>query len=97
LERLRSLELERHRSRLSTLTAEQRQAVEELTGGLMSKILHHPIQALKRSVRYPEGPDRARFFREVFGIDDKPEEAGEGSREEAVGEKRGEDDSSDPT
>jgi glutamyl-tRNA reductase len=96
-ERLRSLEFERHRARLSTLTAEQRQAVEELTGGLMSKLLHQPIQALKRSVRYPEGPDRARFFREVFGIDDKPEETGEGSREEAVGEKRGEDDSSDPT
>ena len=94
LERLRSSEFERHRARLSTLTEEQRRAVEELTGGLMSKILHHPIQALKRTVQVPEGPDRARFFREVFGLDEKAEEPEAESREKPAG-KRGEDDSSD--
>jgi len=73
LEGLRAVELERHRTRLATLTAEQRQAVEELTGGLLSKFLHHPIQALKRSVRHPEGADRALFFREVFGLDETQE------------------------
>jgi hypothetical protein len=63
----------------------------------MSKILHHPIQALKGTVRHPEGPDRARFFREVFGIDEKPGEAGEGHGDEATAGKRDEDDPSDPT
>jgi glutamyl-tRNA reductase len=70
LEQIRSLELERHRSRLASLTEEQRRAVEELTGGLLSKILHHPIQALKRTVRHPDGPDRALFFKEVFGLEE---------------------------
>ena len=93
-ERLRALEFERHRARLSTLTAEQRQAVEDLTGGLMSKILHHPIQALKRTVQLPEGRDRPRFFREVFGLDEAPDEPREKSREEPAAGNRGEDDSS---
>jgi glutamyl-tRNA reductase len=94
LEHLSALEFERHRTRLSTLTVEQRRAVEELTGGLMSKILHHPIQALKRAAQLPDGSDRARFFREVFGLDEKPEDSREESREELLPVKRGEDDSS---
>jgi glutamyl-tRNA reductase len=94
LESLRALEFERHRTRLSTLTAEQRRAVEEMTGGLMSKILHHPIQALKRAAQLPEGPDRARFFREVFGLDEAPEEPPEDPGAEPARRKRGEDDSS---
>jgi glutamyl-tRNA reductase len=96
LEHLRASEFERHRARLSTLTEEQRQAVEVLTGGLISKILHHPIQALKRTVQLPEGPDRARFFREVFGLDETTQEPSEASREPPASGKRGEDDSSDP-
>jgi glutamyl-tRNA reductase len=82
LEGWRDQELERHRSRLATLSAEQRQAVEELTGGLLSKFLHHPIQALKRSARLPEGVERARFFREVFGLEEGSEAPRTAAQEE---------------
>jgi glutamyl-tRNA reductase len=69
LENLRRAELERYRSRLASLTPEQRQAVEEMTGTLLKKILHHPIRALKGAVRSGDAAKRVDFFREVFGID----------------------------
>jgi glutamyl-tRNA reductase len=68
LDDLRNTEMDRFRSKLAGLTLEQRQAVEEMTGSLMNKILHHPIRALKESARTHAGPDRVLFFREVFGI-----------------------------
>ena len=94
-EKIRSAELERHRARLASLTDEQRKAVEELTGGLLSKILHHPIRALKRSVQHPEGPDRAQFFREVFGLDERPDQENRERDEESPGGKAGEDEPTD--
>jgi glutamyl-tRNA reductase len=72
MDSLRSGEMERFRSRLSGLTPEQQRAVEELTGSLLNKILHHPIRALKNSVHHKDSLDRVHFFREIFGIDDSP-------------------------
>jgi len=95
LDDLRAGEMERFRSRLSGLTPEQQKAVEEMTGSLLNKILHHPIRALKGSVHHRDGTDRVRFFREVFGIRE-PHDEGEG--EEKTGEgaaRRGEDDDPD--
>ncbi len=68
LDSLRAGEMERFRSRLSGLTPEQQRAVEEMTGSLLNKILHHPIRALKGSVHHQNAPDRVHFFREIFGI-----------------------------
>jgi len=68
LERLKSAELGRYRSRLAGLSDEQRRAVDELTDGLLNKILHHPIQALKGTAHRADGPERAQFFQEVFGL-----------------------------
>jgi len=72
LDTIRAGEMERFRSRLSGLTDEQQRAVEEMTGSLLNKILHHPIRALKESVHHKDGTDRVRFFREVFGIHEPP-------------------------
>ena len=42
--------------------------MDELTDGLLNKILHHPIQALKGTAHRADGPERAQFFQEVFGL-----------------------------
>ena len=68
LERLKSAELGRYRSRLAGLSDEQWRAVDELTDGLLNKILHHPIQALKGTAHRADGAERAQFFQEVFGL-----------------------------
>jgi glutamyl-tRNA reductase len=50
-EELRQAELRRIHARLGTLTAEQLEAVEALTRGLVNKFLHPPMQALKQAAR----------------------------------------------
>jgi glutamyl-tRNA reductase len=72
LDGLRARELERYGSRLAELSPEQWRAVEEMTGSLLNKILHHPIRALKDAVKRADGPDRVTFFREIFGISEDP-------------------------
>ncbi len=50
-EELRQGELRRMQARLGTMTAEQLEAVEALTRGLVNKFLHPPMQALKQAAR----------------------------------------------
>jgi glutamyl-tRNA reductase len=50
-EETRQAELKRLQSRLEGLTPEQQAAVEALTRGLMNKLLHPPMQALKQAAR----------------------------------------------
>jgi glutamyl-tRNA reductase len=97
LDNLRSDEMERFRSRLSSLTPEQQRTVEELTGSLLNKILHHPIRALKGSVHHQNGSDRVRFFQEVFGIVEPPAEAVEPAEGGPTQSEREEHDDSEPT
>jgi glutamyl-tRNA reductase len=47
MEELRQAELERMQGKLHSLSAEQRNAVEALTRGLINKVLHQPLQAMK--------------------------------------------------
>jgi glutamyl-tRNA reductase len=51
MEDLRRAELERMQSKLQSLSAEQRSAVEALTRGLINKVLHQPLQAMKAAAR----------------------------------------------
>jgi glutamyl-tRNA reductase len=51
MEELRQGELERMQGKLQTLSAEQRMAVEALTRGLINKVLHQPLQAMKAAAR----------------------------------------------
>ncbi len=62
-------ELERFRGRLGALTPEQEAALEEFRASLLNKILHHPIQALKRDAQRPEPRTLASLLRELFGLD----------------------------
>jgi glutamyl-tRNA reductase len=50
-EEIRQAELRRVQARLGTLSAEQAAAVEALTRGLVNKLLHPPMQALKQAAR----------------------------------------------
>ncbi len=50
-EEMRQAEIDRHNARLSGLSAEQREAVDALTRGLVNKFLHPPMQALKQAAR----------------------------------------------
>jgi glutamyl-tRNA reductase len=50
-EEIRQAELRRVQARLGTLSAEQVAAVEALTHGLVNKLLHPPMQALKQAAR----------------------------------------------
>jgi glutamyl-tRNA reductase len=51
MEEMRQTELRRMQSRLQSLSIEQRNAVEALTRGLINKVLHQPLQAMKAAAR----------------------------------------------
>jgi len=51
LETVRQAEIDRLRGRLGTLTPEQELAIEQLTRGIVNKIMHTPITTLKSAAR----------------------------------------------
>lgn len=51
MEELRQEELRRMQGKLQSLSDEQRGAVEALTRGLINKVLHQPLQAMKAAAR----------------------------------------------
>ncbi len=68
LNHIREGELERYRSRLTTLTPEQREAVDALTRGILNKILHGPITELKSGAGNPEHTALVRLIQKIFGL-----------------------------
>lgn len=67
-ETIRQAELDRVRGRLGTLTPEQEQAIEALSRGIVSKILHTPIRSLKTAAAGPEITTLIESFRKIFDI-----------------------------
>ncbi len=87
METLRAAEIDRHRGALASLTPEQRHAVDEITAGLVNKILHPALRAVKRAARDPQSAARIRLFRETLGLDapadpEEPPESAENARDE---------------
>ncbi len=68
LNHIREGEMERYRSRLGTLSPEQREAVEALTRGILNKILHGPITELKSGAGNPEHTALVRLIQKIFGL-----------------------------
>jgi glutamyl-tRNA reductase len=68
LNRIREDEMERFRGRLSTLSPEQREAVEALARGILNKILHGPITELKSGAGGPEHGHLVQLIRKIFGV-----------------------------
>ncbi|HEX4867192.1 MAG TPA: glutamyl-tRNA reductase [Acidimicrobiales bacterium] len=71
-EAIRTGELERHVSRLATLDEAQMEAVEALTRGIVSKLLHDPTVALKEAAGTPRGDRLIATLRDLFGFDLEP-------------------------
>ncbi|MFL6438335.1 MAG: glutamyl-tRNA reductase [Terriglobales bacterium] len=70
VEQIRHGEIERLRSKLGVLTADQQSAVETLTRSIVNKILHRPISALKDVSGSDQLTTTAELLRSLFGIDD---------------------------
>jgi glutamyl-tRNA reductase len=66
-------ELDRHATRLSSLTPDEREAVESLARGIAAKLLHDPIVQLKE--RSVPGADEvhATLLAELLGVEPSPE------------------------
>ena len=66
-------ELGRFRSDLSELTPDEREAVEAMARGIVSKLLHDPIVRLKDLSGPGNDTTYARVLAELFGIEHRPE------------------------
>ncbi len=70
MEGIRRAEIERYRGRLGELTPAQRESVEALTRGMLSKILHGPITEMKSRVGGPEHSALVSLVRRMFGVNE---------------------------
>jgi glutamyl-tRNA reductase len=61
-------EIERFRGKLGVLDDRQTKALEDMTTSLINKILHHPIQAMKRAASSDSGEGRLDLVRRIFGL-----------------------------
>jgi glutamyl-tRNA reductase len=62
-------ELERHAGRMHDLTPDERAAVEALARGIVAKLLHDPIVALKERSEPGSGRTHAKLLAELLGLD----------------------------
>jgi glutamyl-tRNA reductase len=75
LEQIRSAEVERLRGKLGTLSPQQEEALEQLTKGIVSKIAHVHIAALRTDAARPGGGQMAQVIRSVFRLNRTPKES----------------------
>ncbi len=71
VETIRQAELDRVRGRMGELSPEQERAIEALTRGIVSKILHTPITRLKSAAAGPEVTTLVEAFKKIFNLQDK--------------------------
>jgi len=71
LETIRQAEIDRVRGRLGSLSPEQEMAVEALSRGIVNKIMHTPISALKTAAREPEATTVIELIKKLFNIQEK--------------------------
>src|SRR6267142_780839 len=74
LETIRQAEIDRVRGRLGPMSPEQELAVEALTRGIISKIMHTPISTLKTAVSQTEATTVVDIVRWLFDLQDKKKE-----------------------
>jgi glutamyl-tRNA reductase len=71
LETIRQAEIDRVRGRLGPMSPEQELAIEALSRGIINKIMHTPISALKTAARDPEATTVIDLVRRLFNLQDK--------------------------
>ena len=67
-EELRLAELDRYRARLASLDPAQREVVEAMTKGLVTKLLHEPTVRLKQAAGSPRGDRLADALRILYDL-----------------------------
>ncbi|HET9181461.1 MAG TPA: glutamyl-tRNA reductase [Candidatus Angelobacter sp.] len=67
-ETIRQAEIDRIRGRLGKITPEQEAAIEAMTRGIISKLLHTPITTLKSSAAEPEAATIQEMVRKLFNL-----------------------------
>jgi glutamyl-tRNA reductase len=68
LETIRQAEIDRVRGRLGSLSPEQELAVDALTRGIVNKIMHTPVTALKTAAREQQATTVLDVFRRIFNL-----------------------------
>ena len=71
LETIRQAEINRVRGRLGDLSREQEIAVEALTRGIINKVMHTPVTALKSAAREQDATTLADVVRRLFNLREK--------------------------
>jgi glutamyl-tRNA reductase len=94
LESIRRGELERARRKLGELSPEQEAAVEAVTRGIINKVMHLPIRALKSAARERQAASLVELVQRLFNLEPGagPREV-ENEDEVAVGDQSAEDES----
>ena len=75
LETIRQAEIDRVRGRLGQLTPEQEIALETMTRGIINKVMHTPIAALKSAARESEATTVVDVVRRLFNLQVKERDA----------------------
>ena len=70
LEQIRTGELEKIRRKFGPFTAQQEEALEMLTRGIVNKIAHGPISELRNHAGHPEGAHVVAAIRKAFHLQD---------------------------
>ena len=84
---VRGRELERFSRKLADLEPDHAEAVEELTRGIIQKILHQPTRYLKNIGDRGDASRYAAIYREMFDLpDEEPEEECDDSHTAARGD-----------
>jgi glutamyl-tRNA reductase len=68
LEQIRSGEIDKVRRKFGPFTAEQEQAIDALTRGIINKIAHGPISELRNHAGQPEGVHVVAAIRKAFHL-----------------------------
>jgi glutamyl-tRNA reductase len=76
LETIRQAEIDRVRGRLGTLSPEQELAIDALTRGIVNKVMHTPIRALKTAAREQQATTVLDVFRRIFNLDNNLDNVG---------------------
>ncbi len=69
LESVRMNEIERMRARLGTMTAQQEEAIDAITRGIINKIAHGPITELRRTASHPDHAHLSDLIRRLFRLE----------------------------
>jgi glutamyl-tRNA reductase len=70
LEQIRAAEMDKVRRRYGPFTAQQEEALEALTRGIVNKIAHGPISELRSYAGRPDGAHVIAAFRKAFHVQD---------------------------